>query len=243
MNRKNSNRNIWALTLSLCFGVIFTHATGYAAEAKVSPAQFRSRLQGHDRQLTSIEASFTQIEAARATADKDKYADALNDTMAAYAKGMMESFDTATKQAELANKSQGKEGSIALLKQFEDLAAKHERTLKQLDARAQKMKAPPEASAYEPAEGDNGWSLLEKIGDFFISPAQAAIAVSTYNQCHQSPPNQAACAQAIVNAVTQGNAARNVFNTCWNNQESVRPKWWRAVKRAACTAVLVARLA
>lgn len=32
MNSKSINRNVWALTLSLCLGVIFTHATGYAAE-------------------------------------------------------------------------------------------------------------------------------------------------------------------------------------------------------------------
>ncbi len=32
MNSKSINRNVWALTLSLCLGVIFTHTTGYAAE-------------------------------------------------------------------------------------------------------------------------------------------------------------------------------------------------------------------
>ena len=34
MNSKSINRNVWTLTLSLCLGVIFTHATGYAAEER-----------------------------------------------------------------------------------------------------------------------------------------------------------------------------------------------------------------
>lgn len=34
MNTRSINRNVWALTLILCLGVIFTHVTGYAAEER-----------------------------------------------------------------------------------------------------------------------------------------------------------------------------------------------------------------
>jgi hypothetical protein len=249
MNSKSINRNVWALTLSLCLGVIFTHATGYAAEERgaagaiVSPAQFGTRLQDHDRQLTSIEALVTRIEAAKLTADKEKYSDDLSASLAAYAKAMMESFDTAMKQAELANKSQGKQGSTALLKPFEDLATQHENRMKKLDARAQKIKAPLKSSSTsEPAEGGKmarGWPMLEKISDFFISPAQAAIAITVAAACNQHPPNQTACAQAIATGVTQAAAARNTFNTCWNAAQ----KPLQGLKRLACTAALIVRLA
>lgn len=213
----------------------------------VSPAQFGTRLQDHDRQLTSIEGLFARIEAAKTTADKDKHADELNNTLAAYAKAMMESFDTAMKQAERANKSRGKEGSTELLKSFEGLAVKHENRLKVLDERAQKIKAPAESSSTsEPVEGGRvarGWPMLEKISDFFISPAQAAIALSVYSACHQSPPNQTACAQAIQTGTTQAAAAQATFNTCWNKYENTRPKWWRAILRTGCVTALAARLA
>ncbi len=35
MNSKGINRNVWALALSLCLGVIFTYAPGYAQEKRV----------------------------------------------------------------------------------------------------------------------------------------------------------------------------------------------------------------
>lgn len=255
MNRKNSNRTVWTLTLSLCLGLIFTQPTGYAAAeersstgAVVSAPAFMARLQSNDKQLTSIETLMARMDAAKSSADKDKYADNLNDTLAAYSKAMLESFDTATKQAELANNSQGREGNIALLRQFEGLAVRHERKLKQVDARAQRMMkaSPGTTSTSDPDEGDEVagvWSILNKIGDFFVTPAQAAIALSGYNACSQKPPNQVACAAAIAKGIIDGNTARVQFNTCWNNQANVKPAWWRALKRTACTVALVARLA
>lgn len=249
MKKKNSNHNTWALTLSLCL-IIFAVVTAYAAEesermtSPLSSVQFTTKLQGLDRQLASIQASVTEIAKAKTDAEKDKYGDALNDTLAAYAKGMLESFDIATNQAQMANKSQGKEGNMEELKQFEDLAARHERTLKQIDARAKKMKAPPGApSMSESSSPASGWSVLDKIGDLFVTPAEGAIALSVYNACNQNPPNQTACAQAIVSSVAQGNAARNTFNDCWNRYENTRPKWWRAICRAGCVTALAVRLA
>lgn len=106
---------------------------------RVGTAEFGTRLQASDRQLASIEQLFTQIEAAKLPAEKEKLFDELSQPLAAYAKGMMESFDTAMKQAELAAKSQGKQGSTRLVKPFEALAVKHEQRMKQLDERGEKI--------------------------------------------------------------------------------------------------------
>jgi hypothetical protein len=200
-----------------------------------------SALQGNDRQLTSIEALFTQIESAKTDADRDKHADDLEARLAAYAKAMVGSFDAAIKQAELAAKSAGKEGSTEPLKAFEDQAVKHENALKQLDNRGQKL-LPKSGSISEPAKGGK-LALGGTIGDFFISPAEAAIALSVYNPCHLHPPTQPACNTAIANGITQAAAAHTAFNNCWNGLEGVRPKWWRAIRRVGCVVVLTARLA
>lgn len=211
----------------------------------VSPEQFGTRLQDIDRQLTSIEAVFTQIEVAKTDQDKDKYADDLERRLDAYAKAMLGSITTALKQAELSAMSRGKEGSTELLKSFEDLAKKHEDRLKQIDGRAQKMR-PKSGSISELVGGGKvalDWPMLKKIGDFFISPAEAAIALSVYTACHQSPPNQTACAQAVTSGIAQTAAAQTTFNACWNRYEGTRPKWWRAVLRAGCVTALGVRLA
>jgi hypothetical protein len=240
----------YGLPLLLAIGILLAGEPVFAQERRaageiVSPAQFGTRLQGNDRQLVSIEQLFTRMEAAKVTADKEKYSDDLSDALAAYAKAIMESFDTANKQAELAAKSEGKGGSTALLKPFEDLAVKHENRLKQLDERAQKIMGSPKSSSIsEPAEGGRvagGWPMLEKISDFFISPARAAIALSVYTACHQNNPPL--CTQYTAWGITQTQAAWVIFNACWNNLEGTRPKWWRAILRASCTTGLVVRLA
>ena len=104
-----------------------------------SPAQFSTSLQARERELASIEQLFTRIEAAKLPAEKEKLFNELSQPLDAYAKGMMESINTALKQAELAAKTQGKEGSTGLVKPFEDLAVKHEQRMKLLDARAEKI--------------------------------------------------------------------------------------------------------
>jgi hypothetical protein len=205
-------------------------------------------LQANDSQLKSIEELFAQIGTAKTDGDKDKFADKLESQLSTYTKGMVASFGTALKQAELAAKSKGKEGNVEELKAFEDLAVRHENKLKQLEEQGKKMKS---GSILEPAEVGKvalDWRLLDKIGDFFISPAEAAIALAVYNVCHglnssSTPAQWAACNQAIAAAGPQRSAAQAAYNACWNGYEDRRPKWWRAILRASCVVVLVARLA
>lgn len=256
MNCKSINRNVWALILSTCLGVIFNYA---------GAGQAQERGTTNDRQLTSIETSFTQIENAKTAADKDRLADTLESRLAAYAKAMLESFDAALKQAETAAKSPVRRDSFELLKKFEDQLQSHERRLKRLDERAQKMKPSSSLQPIEDGKLAVGWRMLEKVSDSIgpaqesgkatlgwllgkisdavISPAQAAIALSIYNACSATPYNQAACIAATAAGHAQRIAAQNAFNACWNGLEGVRPKWWRAVRRAGCVTVLVARLA
>lgn len=52
MNSKHTNPNVWALTLSLCLGSIFTHATGYAADPPKA---------GEMRKATSKEATEEKV--------------------------------------------------------------------------------------------------------------------------------------------------------------------------------------
>lgn len=229
----------------------------------VSPAQFKDVLQARERQLTSIEQLFTRIEVSRLPAEKEKHADELDNILAAYAKGMIEDFDTAMKQAELAAKSQGKQGSIGLVKPFEDQAVKHEQSMKNLDARAQKLgrdiekgetkKSSSIAEPTEAAKVARGWPMLEKISNFLISPAHAAIAIPVVAACSKTniqlsntpptPAQYAACDQASQIASSLRVQAQTAFNTCWNKHEGTRPKLWRSTLRTGCVTALVAKLA
>ena len=101
------------------------------ANISISPAQFSTSLQARERELASIEQLFTRIEAAKLPAEKEKLFNELSQPLEAYAKGMMESSNTALKQAELR--------STGLVKPFEDLAVKHEQRMKLLDVRAEKI--------------------------------------------------------------------------------------------------------
>lgn len=123
-----------SLLLALSASAVF--AQGSAGGAVV-PSQFNANLQGHDRQLSSIEAFFGQLESTKSLGDR--YSDDASSLMTVYAKAMMESYDTAIRQTELAAKSQGKEGSTALLNSFEDLAVRHENRLKLLDNKTQRI--------------------------------------------------------------------------------------------------------
>ena len=120
-----------------------------SAGISISPAQFTTSLQARERELASIEQLFTRIEATKLPAEKEKLSDELSQPLDAYAKGMMESINTAMKQADLAAKSQGKQGNTGLLKPFEDLAVKHEQRMKKLDERAQKISSLANSSSFQ----------------------------------------------------------------------------------------------
>jgi hypothetical protein len=233
----NFNRNIRTLILGVFLGASLSWVGSAAAQER------NAALQENDKALTSIEGMFSQIEGAKTDEEKDKYADNFERSLASYAKAMMSSFDAALKQAELAAKSQGKEGNSEQLKAFEDLAVKHEKKLNDLDRQAKKAK-PKSGSIWVPGmDGKLALGLLEKIGDALISPAEAAIALSVYSACHRSPPNQTACAQGIAAGLAQSSAANAAFNSCWDSYANRRPNWWRALLRTGCVATLVARLA
>jgi len=222
-----------ALTAIVALGFLAPIA-GYSATEE---------LLGRDKQLSSIETVFSQIEAAKTTDERDKLSDNFENQLSSYAKGMLSSYDAAVMEATLSAKSQGKEGGIERLKAFEDLAVRHEVRLKALEERGKKL-LPRGGSLMVPhGKVQYGWLLLDKIGDFFVSPAEAAIALSIWNPCHTHPAAQPACNNAIASGVTQTAAAQSTFNSCWGSKEGVRPKWWRAILRAGCVTALGVRLA
>ena len=158
------------------FGITAVIALAFFAP-RVGFAQ-SADLQVNERSLTTIESLFARMESGKTSDDKDKVADEFESRLSAYAKSMMDSFATAMKQTEMFAKSQGKEGNVGSLKAFEDLAVKHENRMKQLDGRGQKL-APRSGVLTVPEEGAaRAWTMLKGIGDFIISPAEAAIAAS-----------------------------------------------------------------
>ena len=233
----------------------------------ISPAQFSTSLQARERELASIEQLITRIEAARLPSEKEKLSEGLSAPLDAYAKGMIENINTALKQAELGAKSQNKEGSTGLLKPFEDLAVKHEQRMKKLDERAQKIGRdiekgegePPKktSSIAEPAEGTKvarGWPMLEKVSDFLISPAHAALAIPAVAACGPLTVASAGtafilCLTAVGTTIPLVGLAVSKFSTCWSAAHNHRIKNGDKhyhnmdLMRTSCIAILIATLA
>lgn len=232
-----------AIVSGIGASAIFAGFVG-ARETVPQNAQFQTSLRANEIQLTAIERSFAKIEAARTPAAKDALADGFEREQTAYAKSMQERYSAALAQADLEVKTNGKQGSVAALKLFEDLAQSHEARLDTLSTRGKRM-APAGMAMMWPATVTHvarqeapAWSPM----DLLIPRAQAAIALVVYNACKQ-PRDNKVCAAAILKGTQDGVVARNTFNACWARYEGTRPKWWRATLRAGCTAALVARLA
>lgn len=99
-----------------------------AVKAKLDPAVLK---------LSAIEGRLKTIETRKVITVED--ADQMGDTMYKYAEEMYAAFEAAMKEAETYAKSEGKEGSIQSLVQFEKTAKAHENKLKQLEPRFQAL--------------------------------------------------------------------------------------------------------
>lgn len=232
----------------------------------VPSAQFTTALQASDRQLASIEQLFTRIEAAKLPAEKEKLFNEISQPLDAYAKGMIENINTALKQAELGAKSQNKEGSTGLLKPFEDLAVKHEQRMKKLDERAQKIDRDIEKGEGEtkksnfipePAEGAKvarGWPMLEKVSDFLISPAHAALAIPAVAVCGPLTVASAgsafsACLAIVGTTIPAVALAVSQFSSCYGLAHNHRRTQGHGhyhnlgIMRFTCAVTLIAKLA
>lgn len=240
---------VQASTLATSFPVgtaIAAAAQDRAGPPQAVPPPFVSALRRADTQLASIESGFNQLQRAPA-ARGDALADAFDAQQRGYAENMIAQYSEALNQTRRFNQTNGRDGTIAGLKLFEDLAVRHEAKLKVLAdrARAAGSASGGASRAIPPAVADvrQSGGVLDSIAGFFIPQANAAIALRVYTICNQQPRNQAACAAAIAQGVIDGNAARATFNRCWASHEGVRPKKLRAFYRSLCTAALVVRLA
>jgi hypothetical protein len=231
---------ISGLSLAVLFSVGSAFAADEAARVNMNTTaliqQSNAKLQANDRKLSEIEGIIARAESARGK-DKDQLSDSLSTSLSVYAKGMMDSFDTAINQAQMAAKSEGKRGTLELIEPFEALASKHEQQMNQASERGLHV-WPDGRVSFLKMNNDSHWVMLDSISDFFISPAQAAIAVPVVTAC-KSPTNWSICTPALATAAQQALVAKSEFKTCWDAAK----KPGQGIKRALCTAKLVARLA
>lgn len=225
----------------------------YSAVA-VTPAQqvaHQSALRVNEQSLVLLERTQARIEATKTDAARDALAPAYEEQQLRYVNAMQRQHDTAIKA--VSNSAGGPrwvryEQALADLNQFEQLAQRHERRTMVLSKRAEAMATSRPTSFNIPVAAPlhASGSILAAAHDYIFPPAHAMIALTVYNACKKDSNgtvNQKACAAAAAKGLADSNAARNTFNSCWSSLEGVRPKWWRSVRRAGCTAALVARLA
>lgn len=246
MNLLSINNGALCLMLALsAVGVQSAYASEESkrpASGNEVPSDFTASLKDIDRQLAEIEGVANKMHEARNGDQKDAFADDLESKLSQYSKEMFSSFRVAIQQANLAQKSGGRRGSIELLHNYEDLASNHERRLATIDKVLQPEGGKPVASRSSNSN-ELSWRVGQVILNVLVPPAEAAIALSVNGACQQNPRNQVACTQAISNGNSLANSAQSQFAACWGGYEGTRPKAWRAVKRLGCSAALVARLA
>jgi hypothetical protein len=126
MNSKAVDRNVWAVTLSLCLGVI-----GYSTLSAQAAEDFKLRLEANGEKLGRIEALLGRVESSKLImqADSEGFGNSIHE----YAEAMNAAADTALKEAEKA--FQGKGGNANLLGDFERTAKAHATRVKQIEAR------------------------------------------------------------------------------------------------------------
>lgn len=224
------------------------------AAEQVNPVAFKAALRSNEQALVQMERVQAQIEATKGDGPRDALAAAYESQQLRYVDVMQKQHDTAVQAVlccggprpikDLVNNEAG----MAQLNEFEMLAQRHERRTQELAIRGEKIAPGRQTSFWQPDfDPLRGVSvLLSSAHDFVFPPAHAAIALTVYNACKKNEAgtvNQQACAAAAAKAVIDSNAARQTFNACWAKYENTKPKWWRSVQRAGCTAALVARLA
>jgi len=191
-------------------------------------------------QLNSIDGTFKQIESSPRSRT-DMAGEQFERQQAAYASGMYDIYINQLQSVALFAKTNGKEGSINGITQFEVLAKAHETRLRQLNERGKRLQpagGTPVSMQVPVRLTPVAWSPI----DLIIPRAHAAIALTVVIACKQ-PVNATVCAAATAKAIVDGKIARQQFDACWAKYEGTRPKWWRAILRAGCTATFVARLA
>lgn len=258
-------KNKYILTFSLAIGVLlvgvpFLAQSSGAQERLISTQSFERELKASDKALTAIENSFTKIENAKSAKERDALADGFERQLSVYARGMMKQCELALAQASQAAKTNGRAGSVKLPVLYEELAQQHEKRLKSLEARAEKLKgeikergggeAKKSGSIAEPTEGQEvaePRTMVEESNEFFITP-EPFIVIAVNTACsglNRDSPREdwVKCANATVTANSQRAAAWAQYNSCWNSHANVKPKWWRAILRAGCVIALTARLA
>lgn len=242
----NAMRRLRLAILPAGIAIVGLGATMVSAQERMAGAASSASLRALDARLTAIERTFGRIQSARTDTERDKIAPLFEKQQYAYSMNVFDQYSAALGNADRFVKSNGESGGFAELAYFEILILRHEGALKALTAQSQRL-APkgeelPKTSA-RPMPRPAKVGLMDRIVSFLIPQAKAAIALQVSSVCNAKPYNQTACAQAIARGIVDGNAARAAFSTCWASYENRRPKWWRAVLRASCTAALVARLA
>jgi hypothetical protein len=226
----------------------------FQSAVAVTPAQqatHQTALRTNEASLVMLERTQARIEATKGDAARDALAVAYEEQQLRYVNAMQQQHDAAISvmRETLGGPRWGlHEQNLAQLNQFELLAQSHERRTQVLSQRADAMAAGRPLTFQLPVASplQASTAILAAAHDYVFPPAQAMIALTVYNACKKDSSgnvNQKACAAAVAQGLVDSNAARVTFNSCWASLESVRPKWWRSVRRAGCTAALVARLA
>jgi hypothetical protein len=197
--------------------------------------------QSLDAKLTAIQQAFSALVRGKGDTDRDSIADGLEKQLSEYKGAMSVAYEQASKRAELAARTPADRRGFEMIATFERLAVRHEDALRVLNDQGSLIGRKlgylewPAARRLVPAS----YGVLDVI----FPPANAAIAAGVSAICGATNVTVAACAAAVAAGVVATGNASATFNSCWASYEGTRPKWLRALRRAGCTAVYVAKLA
>lgn len=249
-------RKYWYLTaivavLSFAAFGLTMKPFGYQASAKVTnktgdkpPSEtLVAKMRKADENLRIIEKTLVKIEETKVITAEDN--GALDDNGAVLAETLHEAFQEASKSAQKAAETEGRDGNVGDLEYFETFEQDHVRRTEEIVARSEKIQRGIEDGTIilkdRPEEGLN--MAKANYNDKADKNAKSTCETTSVTGAKVLKPciapciaqNWGACATCILRNVPAGIQQYNQFRNCWDNCRG----FWKWFCRAKCLATFV----
>jgi hypothetical protein len=211
--------------------------------------------------VRTLQGVLNRVEKARYFKEQD--AKELETAMSATAEALYTAFNEATKEAEQAGKSEGKEGSVGSLRAFEREANVQLAVSRQIESRLKAIQRRVENKSYKMDQslgqslnqtereqiggprprGPYTGRLVSSFGERssgdlnFTSPSMPSLVAPCVSPCANK--QWGACVACIASKAPSAIGAWNTFQSCWNGAKSP----WKWLKQAACLVKFIAVIA